>query len=507
MKGFSSPVKLSSLRPELTGGRNQQFATLCRNASVRKNGIDGYLPDLAHLPTIALGGGTLDLTVDWPFPQIFNTDTGIYIGTKTGLYAITHTAGVWSAALITSTYSHGIQWPWTLANCPMFPVFASGDLLVYYDYDATAWIAFNRLYDEEHGSKWIVDFEQPISACHFRGQVIMAGATVNTGSPSQSRIVRWSDIGAFNFLGASANPRKNVAGEMYLPLDNYDIAMRVLPLGESVIVYSNFQIVELQPAQKPAVTFAITNIKDIGINNPLAVGGHEKEHILIDRTGALYSHTWTKGGAERGTGLKYLGFEEYLLPLVEAADITSNFNLVSIVYNPGADEYYISNGRTSYLYKGGGLTEMAYSVTSLVDFANTQITNQSEFTAVDGSPAAIYMKTTDDMFYYESDTLDFGLLGIKTLEGLDLMGDFGDTPNAEVMVKWRNNKRGLFNETKWKRVSPEGFCAPLVSGVEFRVCIRIHPCTDVSLDMLMAKWKITDKRFIRGNYNATGNAA
>ncbi len=121
------------------------------------------------------------------------------------------------------------------------------------------------------------------------------------------------------------------------------------------------------------------------------------------------------------------------------------------------------------------------------------------------SGLAIYSKLGDGSLYMESDIHDFGILAIKTLEGINIMGSFPYKSVVEVMVKWRNEKRGEFRDTKWKRCSPEGFCSPMVSGVEFKICIRIAPATDVSIDSLIVNWKISDKRFIRGMYNVTGS--
>jgi len=116
----------------------------------------------------------------------------------------------------------------------------------------------------------------------------------------------------------------------------------------------------------------------------------------------------------------------------------------------------------------------------------------------------IYLMSEDTDFLYSTDIIDFGLTGIKTVEGVDLLASFSDKTIVEVMVAWRNNKREDFRDTKWVRVSPEGSCSPIVSGVEFKVSVRMIPCTDVSLDMITIRWKLVDKRHVRGLYQTTG---
>jgi len=497
VKGFSYPVKIGTLRPNEVGGRNSAQSTICRNTRGHKGGIEGYTPNVKAFPPIyAVGGVTLlDTTIDWPFPQIFHTDSGLYMGNKTGLYVLEYTGGKWIGTAITSTvYTHGITWPWTLANSPLFPVFASGDCFVYYDYDNTYWAVWNKTYDGEtrEGSRWSDEWYQPVAACAFKGQIITCGATTATTSPSQSRIVRWTEIGAFDFLGKTANARKNTAGFTYAPTDDGEILLRCLPIKNMVIIYGTFSTFALVSVDRPVATFEIRPLKGVGIGNPLAVGGNLDKHLMIDRFGYLWMVTYTPGVVGGGhSEMKRLGYSEYF------ADSVGD---VSVVYNNMEDEFYIGDGRRSFLYNDFGLTEIGKCVTSFVDLKNSQITNQNDVENIYNDPAGFIRPLPEQEFYYSTDILDFNLSAIKTIESVEIGGSFGLKTTAEVMVQWRNDKRGSFRDTPWKRCSPEGFVAPLVSGVEVKVILRLSTYVDIELNHITVRYKVTDKRFIRGMY-------
>jgi hypothetical protein len=142
MKGIISTLKVGGLRAEAFGEKNSAFATVCKNAKIYKGALAGYAPFIVPFPDIYLDGALLDVAIDWPFPQIFQTDTGIYVGTRAGMHSVALVAGVWTATLLSTGSGGGLKWPWTLADCPMFPVFASGNCLVYYDYDSTSWVTW-----------------------------------------------------------------------------------------------------------------------------------------------------------------------------------------------------------------------------------------------------------------------------------------------------------------------------------------------------------------------------
>ena len=138
MKGFRNTIKAglsAGLRPGIEA-RNSGMLVECYNGRPNKEGLEGYTPDLNALPDAAHVITGVDMTLDWPFPQIFHTDTGIFVGNRAGLYELTVSGQAFTSSAI---WTGTVVWPWTLANCPGMPVFACAEVLIYYDTDVTAW--------------------------------------------------------------------------------------------------------------------------------------------------------------------------------------------------------------------------------------------------------------------------------------------------------------------------------------------------------------------------------
>jgi hypothetical protein len=158
--------------------------------------------------------------------------------------------------------------------------------------DATVVVAANpvSVTGTYSGDAWGAGWNPPISICLFRGQVIAAGVkhTAPESTVADARLVRWSEIGAFRFLGATATTMRNEAGEYYIGESNLDIALRVLPIKTGIVVYGAYSITVLDPVAQPVPAFGISKHLSIGIANPLAVAGNDKKHLLIDTTGNLW---------------------------------------------------------------------------------------------------------------------------------------------------------------------------------------------------------------------------
>lgn len=370
-------------------------------------------------------------------------------------------------------------------------------------------IASTRLHvtDVTAGNKWSSDWRPPIAVCYLNGQVITVGASSSGDeTPSQSRIIRWSEIGQFDFLGQSATSIRNEAGFAYAADSDKEILLNVLPLGNMAIVYGSLGCYIMRPVSKPAVTFGINRMADIpaGIPCTLAVAGSKQKHLMLGRDGNLMLIT-VKAGVLGGEtyDVKYLGYSEFFKEMVDRCDAVAGDQLISIVYNPIEDEFYISDGITSYKFDEDGLTEMGVAVSSLLNIKNAPLIDSALVTSLGSASVgfASALQNKDDILY-TSDTLTFDVPGIKTIESIVVDGSFSFDALVEVMVMWRNSKKDEFAETDWVPVSPEGFCAPLVSGLEFRLCLRAALSEDTEINKMHVTVKTSDRRFIRGNVNA-----
>lgn len=536
MRGFHSNLKkglTKGLRPDYVQVANSALLEQALNCRIRSEGLEGYSQRIDPLPAIYdyLSGVEVTIVYDWPFPQLFNTDSGFYMCTQTAIYRIWGEGGVLKSEQITSAFPEATTWPWTIADCPLFPVFTNGDYLVYYDYDDTAWIVYSFRYITDPGNHWSSSWRTPLSTCYFRGQVFLGGTNDSNLDTAENRVVRWSDIGVFDFMGRDpaadvATILRNTAGEMSLSSTMEERVLRIAPLGKSVIVYGQFSIQSLTPVQDPAPTYSPNEIADFGIACPLAVGIGKDEHIFVCRTG----HLWKISGSAEAANptVKKIGYLEWLAPLQAGVNLLTQTNLISILYNNTEKEYYISNGVTSYIYNSQGLTQGSKAVYGWADYTNI-VSVDTGYIELEGaadlllmeddgilelefytSPLAsgnvgLFVEDTANNTYLmvKTDAVDFNFPVIKTIESVDLGISTPSAALIEVMVEWKNSVNGAWNTTTWKRCNPAGICYPLVSGVIFRICIRVSNYYNTGLDTTIltdigVSWKVSDRSGVRG---------
>jgi len=143
----------------------------------------------------------------------------------------------------------------------------------------------------------------------------------------------------------------------------------------------------------------------------------------------------------------------------------------------------------------------------------TYLVSPSGVSEVPGSRSAIWF---DDILYglpespdtptheslIVSDTIDFGYRGQKTIFSIEV--GTSEAENAEVAVDWRMKIIEDFQRTDFVSLNDSGAAVLIVSGVEFRLCIRFGlflPFVS-SLDYAKIRWKMTDLRGLRGVYAA-----
>jgi hypothetical protein len=341
---------------------------------------------------------------------------------------------------------------------------------------------------------WTSSWGPPVSMCLFRGQVFMGGRKV--ASPSaDARRIRWSEIGAFKFLGATATSQRNEAGEYYLDGSDTEMVMRLLPMLDAVIVYGSFVTLSLSPVAQPAPTFSPQTIVNTGITNPLAVAGDRNKHVCIDRSGYL---RLLVGSTKSGYESKIIGYDDIFGPMQAGFNFTTGTGIISVVYNPDDEEYYISNGSTSYLFDGVSLTQIDVAISSYTNIKGTVLQGHDSGTIVAGPIASVTTLDANPYLYFSTDTYDFNTSGIKTIKVIEVVGTFAPTSTVEVMVQWRNNRGSVYNSTTWKRCAPSGFVSPNVSGVDFKILVRVNEWEGTSIDSIAVEWQKSDRHSSRG---------
>jgi hypothetical protein len=142
--------RLNVTKPFTEGGLNPWPGTLntnlfaiCKNASITKAGMDGYIPDLKSILDAdfidSVTSAAITITKRWPFPQLFLSDVGIHIGALEGLYFVDHYHTTPTKVVLFSYATGAVTWPWTCAFIDQRPMFTSGDVLVYYDSNSDAY--------------------------------------------------------------------------------------------------------------------------------------------------------------------------------------------------------------------------------------------------------------------------------------------------------------------------------------------------------------------------------
>jgi hypothetical protein len=122
------------LRPEAVTKRNSGLFIEVKGARISQKVLEGYRPDVNNFSDEIY---KMPFSHRWPFPQLFLTDVGLFIGALEGLYWIsdhsTDPMGVYD--FLTGS----VVWPWSCAPIDGYPAFSSGSCLVYYDANAAAY--------------------------------------------------------------------------------------------------------------------------------------------------------------------------------------------------------------------------------------------------------------------------------------------------------------------------------------------------------------------------------
>jgi hypothetical protein len=137
MKGYRNTFKAGfekGLRVEDVSNRNSGLLIESMGARVMGKIYEGYSPNLLNLMSDELA---LSFAKSWPFPQVFLTDVGIFIGAKEGLYWVSDPTT--NPITLYSFATGAVQYPWFCAPIPGYPAFTSGSVLVYYDANASAY--------------------------------------------------------------------------------------------------------------------------------------------------------------------------------------------------------------------------------------------------------------------------------------------------------------------------------------------------------------------------------
>lgn len=286
--------------------------------------------------------------------------------------------------------------------------------------------------------------------CDFKGQLVLGGTAgfLSLGEDS----VAWSKIGRVDFT----LDHTNEAGARPVPFAGK--VLFVKRLGNTVMVYGEKGVVSLFPVKEPVVSFGMQEVLPFGV---VAVGGTESVHYFVSAKGELWRLS-TEGAPEK------LGYQKYLAPLL-GGPITINMALLD-------QEVWISGITESYVLTLDGLGHSRQRVSSI----------HWEDVVADNSFGNYALVTSD---------FDLGLRASKSLTSIHLAGEFQGP--ASLTIGYRNNS-GDYREVPARTIGPAGIVTFPVDGVDFR--LHIFSSYPFDLERITLRWKLTDKRAIRGVY-------
>jgi hypothetical protein len=92
---------------------------------------------------------------------------------------------------------------------------------------------------------------------------------------------------------------------------------------------------------------------------------------------------------------------------------------------------------------------------------------------------------------------------MKTVETLEFGLDSGSDAYGALDFNYDYNYNSIFRSSSWKRLGKNGVVYPGITASDFRIKFKSDDYRDgVKLDYTNCKWKLSDKRSVRGMYNA-----
>jgi hypothetical protein len=392
----------------------------------------------------------------WPYLQAFNTQVGIIIASKTNFYTVSGSYALTSQLSVSSRNQR-----WDCADFGGYLVFANGGAPVERYLSAVGDPPVDTYIWRQPSVTYTVN-----SVCNFNGQLI------GGGFGGAANVVAWSRIGyadITNLLGLDSNGDwTNTSGKRAMEWDGE--VYHVMKLGNAVIVYGSGGVSIMPAVSQPAVGFGYKNLNKVGLCGRYAVGGNENVHLWVDKAGWV----WLMKG---DYSPKLLGYQEWILS--EIYDLTK----IVVSYNEAKDDFYISDGETTFLVNERGMTQIFQHPTSCFSYGGGIVGIMTESVNITAEVA------TDRL-----DMLNKDIKLITTVEA-DVDSDY-----VYCAIDYRFNKSQDFVTSQYKKLNKMGFVTPIISGVDLRVRMKWTDYLNFSLGYILVRFKQVDKRSIRGTY-------
>lgn len=468
MRTFDYPFKElfnKGLVPDVNSLYNGNYCTYLRH-------VKPTLRGLVHARNTPDLGSTTDL-------QIFALQSGVYALSSTVLYSVNTTTNALTSLL---TVTAGPT-PWSVADFGKYAIFCNGS--TYIVYNGSTYVATPALM---HTAGTI---------CEFKGRVITGNLTNYPASGSNTNWLAWSEIGNLEFLNSTSvsTMYKNTSG--FAPLMIRGTVLRIVPLGDSCIVYTTNAIYALYNASVGTThTLGIRQIANIGVVNARAVTADDSinptNHWFVGTDFQLHQI-----GADLKVGdIKYL---DYMSPVAGATDGLSwcgdSKQILALAtpilsYNKQLRELYISSIASAITYV---LTEQGLGMMEGIVYGAVPDATNNNAIYIAGRTL---LSTAQAHIDIVSDVIDFGYAGLKSVEYIDL--GLLCPEQVQVAIEYRDTKASAYAIAACKIVNNEGFVKLGIRGIDFRIRVFATNFTSFSLDKMKIGIQAIDKRYKRG---------
>ena len=468
------------LRTDIDNPRNNEFLVDALNMRCMANGLRSSI-----IPTKILSD-----YMSWPYPQIFIGSDYRVVATEDTIYEADSSWNLTAKA----TVDAGDRWDFI--DFGTYFVLTNGTQMV------TSLDGVYNVLESVGGPRFS-------TGCNFKGQIVAGNIKTNWYGCGVNSLV-WSVIGSHSFYISTASGFITTEDDNIITTEDGSSLLteggaptatagfrhmywegsilRVMRLGDIVVVYGSNGIAVMIPT---GAVYGMKEVSNMGIISRDAVDGDYNSHVFIDQD----KYIWR---VDAGDIPKKLGYKEYI------DDLDST---LVVSYDKSRKEFYICDSSTCYLLTEYGLSRLGYFVSSIV---SNNGTSYGAFLQDDVSETLII-----------TDIIDFSFRGTKTISTVELGVDFSG--DVQVAIEYRYNKKDSFIRSSWINTGPEGVATIPVAALEFRLCIKTtspvltmengnditledgYTLTteldrDLSLDYIIARFKITDKRFVRGQY-------
>ncbi|MBT9168551.1 MAG: hypothetical protein DDT19_01898 [Syntrophomonadaceae bacterium] len=307
---------------------------------------------------------------------------------------------------------------------------------------------------------WILIASRP-------GVITLSGGGETLNIPIGDNWIWWSEIGDLVFLDPRASRqdiavvRRNVAG--FAPLEVSGWVFQIKKLGDKVIVYGRNGVTLFTPAQ---TAWGKRTLRRVGLIAKNALTGTEDIHYFIDSSGVFWSLT-------ADLRLNELDYSEYFASLTTATVMS---------YDEEEDLVYICDGTLGFVFSpADGLGRGPANITGIGRLAGTLF-----LTAPSAVVTAPLQITTD--------IIDFGVRTEKFISSVEVGTDHALGADLQVALDFRRDKISTWTNTGWVTTNAAGVAPFYVSGVEFRVHVRLSAYRHIEIDYLTIRGKVNDLR-------------